>query len=146
MRFKRTTHLTPPAAAGVDDPELIVSDSGFCWRKLGEQYVGEGFLQDPGCRLIDVSGPPLHSQGNPGDAALCPDDRFWKKNDGGDWIFQGYVVAPEIEDLTVNGFRVDGNLSLPLVAGKIPLYNRQGTRIGNLIWEPISPSDPVENT
>ena len=141
MRLKRTTALTPPIPVGIDDPELIVSDAGFCWRKLGEQYIGEGFLQDSGRKLIDVSGLPLHSQGDPGDSALCPDGRCWKKNDGGDWIFQGYVVDPEIEDLTVNGFRVDRNLSLPMVAGKIPIYSRQGVLIGYLTWEPIPSSD-----
>ena len=144
MRLKRIAHSNIPIPARIDDPELIVSSTGFCWGKLGEQYVGEGFLQDPGGKLIDVSGLPLHSQGDPGDAALCPDGCWWKKNDGGDWIFQGYVGAPELEDLMVDGFRVDGNLSLPMVAGKIPLYNRRGILIGNLTWEPISPPDPEE--
>ena len=134
-----------PASAKADDPEILIIDSGFCWRKQGERYIGESFLQDPGGELIDVSGFPLHHQGEPGDAALCPDGRYWKKSAGGEWVFQGYVVAPEIEDLTVKGFRVDGNLSLPMVAGKIPLYSRQGTRIGNLTWEPISPSDPEDD-
>ena len=145
MRLKRISTLIPPTSAKPIDPELIVSDTGFCWRKLGEQYIGEGFLQDPGRKLIDVSGLPLHSQGDPGDAALCPDGRCWKKNDAEEWIFQGYVGDTEIEDLIVNGFRVDGNLSLPMVSGKIPIYNRQGVRIGNLTWEPITPTDPEED-
>ena len=92
-----------------------------------------------------MSGLPLHSQGDPGDAALCPDGRCWKKNAGEDWIFQGYMVAPELEDLTVNRFRVDSNLSLPMVSGKIPLYSRQGVLIGNLTWEPVSPPDPEDD-
>ena len=141
MRLKRIADSPPPASAGIDDPELLVSDAGFCWRKLGEQYVGEEFLQDPGGKLVDVSALPVQSQGNPGDAALCPDGRWWKKNDAGDWIFRGYLVALEIEDLMVTGFRVDGNLSLPMVAGKIPLYSRQGIAIGYLTWEPIPDPD-----
>lgn len=138
MRIKRIPDSVTPTSATAEDPEVQVSDAGYCWRKLGQRYIGEGFLQRPGGKLIDVSGFPLHTQGSPGDAALCPDSRCWIKNDAGEWIFEDFMIAPEIEDLLVNGFRVDGNLSLPMVDGKIPIYDRRGIRIGNLTWDPVN--------
>ena len=42
MKLKRITHLTPPAPAGIDDPDLIVSTTGFCWRKLGSNTLARG--------------------------------------------------------------------------------------------------------
>lgn len=139
MRIKRIPNSVTPTSASADDPEVQVNDAGFCWRKIGQRYIGEVFLPNPGCRLIDVPGLPLHGQGDPGCVALCPDGRCWRKNSEGAWVFEKYIVDPEPEDLLVRGLRVDGNFSVPVIEGKIPVYSRGEVLIGHIEFTPIEP-------
>ena len=137
MRIKRIPDSVTPTSASADDLEVQVNDSGYCWRKVGQRYIGEGFLPDPGCKLIDVPGEPLHTQGSPGCVALGPDGRCWKKNAADNWLFEKYIVDQEPEDVLVRGLRVDGNLSIPVIEGKVPVYSRAGVLLGHMPFEPL---------
>ena len=138
MRIKRIPDSVTPTSASADDLEVQVNDSGYCWRKVGRRYIGEGFLPDPGCKLIDVPGVPLHTQGDPGCVALCPDGRCWRQNSERDWVFEKWIVDPEPEDILVLGLRVDSNFSVPVIEGKIPVYSRGGVLMGHIPFEPLT--------
>ena len=137
MRIKRIPDSVTPTSASAGDLEVQVNDSGYCWRKVGQRYIGEGFLPDPGCKLIDVPGEPLHTQGSPGCVALCLDGRCWKQNSDGDWVLGKRIVDPDPEDFMVRGLRVDGNFSVPVIGGKVPVYSRAGVLLGHIPFEPL---------
>ena len=137
MRFKRIQKSAIPSSADISDPEVLVRDDGFCWRRFGQRYICEGLLQDPGSKLIDVSGEPTCRQGSEGDVAVSPDGRWWKLDSDLEWMFQGFLVPCKPENLIVNELRIRGNFKPPVVNGRIPVYDSQDVLIGYLTLEPV---------
>ena len=137
MSIERIPDSVIPTTASAGDKEVQVNDSGYCWRKVGRRYIGEGFLPAPGCKLIDVQEcrfTPREIRGVSrsaltGDAGSrmpmvigCSTSTSW---------------TPEPEDLLVRQLRVDGNLSVPVIEGKIPVYSRGGVLLGHIDFEPL---------
>ena len=90
-------------------------------------------------KLIDVQGEPTLHQGADGDVAVSPRGTCWSKKAGPGstkmtWAKQSNAVS-RTESLVVLG-----NLSLPIVDGKIPLYHPVRTTqiVGYLEVKPIN--------
>ena len=121
--FQRIKESESPETSDGYHGDVRVSNAGFCWRKQGERWLCEGFLPDPGGRLIDSTNEPQQHQGKAGDAAVSPAGLCWKKTASG-WGFERDLVNQKLQDLSVNRLRIEGNFVPTLVDGKIPVYRQ----------------------
>ena len=130
-RFYRVTHSPHEIHGRAKDAAL--DDGGFVWRFLrGIGWrIERRLLNTATHRLIDTPGAPTIRNGKDGDAAVNPDGWCFTKA-GGQWNGDGCLVVGDPKDATVGNLRVDGNFSVPVIDGRIPVYNRQGALIGEI--------------
>ena len=88
-------------------------------------------------KVLDTPGHPLQSQGIDRDVCVAPTGDCWRKDVT--WIFEGCLIRTDRPaNLHVQDLRVDGNLSIPVIDGLIPVYSPRGTLICYTPTKPIN--------
>ena len=90
-------------------------------------------------KLLDVQGEPTLHQGADEDVAVSPRGTCWAKKAGA-WQYEEELGEACERLVKTDSLIVLGNLSLPIVDGKIPLYHPVRTTqiVGYLKVEPIN--------
>lgn len=121
----------PPDDLGVDG-DACVDRWGWRRTKLRGRWHVTGKLPAEGGHMLFHSGEqPRHVDGRNGDFSVSPDGEGWKKR-ADKWEYSGWIAPQPVKDVRVSGLRVDGNVSLPLVNGKIPVFDGNGVYVGYL--------------
>ena len=110
--------------------DAALDDAGYLWRFLrGIGWRIERRLVDTAIhKLVDTPGIPTIHEGQDGAVAVNPAGGCFAK-EAGQWRTEDSLVVPDPQDTTVRDLRVDGNFSVPVINGRIPVYNRQGALI-----------------
>ena len=139
-KFRRVSDDFQPDNAVGEHKSIIMADSGFYWEYRHNKWIGRGLLQQVGRRLLDVQAKPTIKEGYPGDVGITPQAHYWKRMPD-EWEYCSCLIYQEPEDLTVQNFRCDGNLSVPVVGGFVFLYDRDGKLYGKIKVLPIDISE-----
>ena len=113
--------------------DAALDDAGFLWRYLrGIGWRLERRLVDTAThKLVDTPGIPTIHEGQDGAVAVNPTGGCYAK-EAGQWRDEGSLVVPDPQDVTVGNLRVDGNFSVPVIGGRIPVYSKGGALIGEI--------------
>ena len=134
MSFKRIPHSVSPDDSDGSPGDVQVSTLGYIYLKGADNvWCCPGLMQKEGGKLFDVQGEPLWDSGEDGDISITLSGRWWRK-EAGEWIYGGKQgsYGEEPSDLETNNLRVNGNFSLPIISGRVPIYDANGDRFGYL--------------
>ena len=143
--------VLPNAASG----DRALDDQGYLWsrsttfiptemlesppRTGPEAWRIEKRIITPPGKLIDVQGEPTLHQGADDDVAVTPRGKCWlKKADA--WQYEDDLGEARERLVKTDSLIVLGNLSLPIVDGRIPLFHpvRTNQIVGYLEVKPIN--------
>ena len=135
MSFKRIQHSIYPDNADGSPGDIRVSTPGYIYCKNAENiWCCSGLMQKVGGKLFDVQGEPLWNSGQNGDVSITLSGLWWRK-ESGEWLFCGQLGVREVNDIEANNLRVHGNFSVPIVKGRVPLYDANGDLFGYFkVW------------
>ena len=112
--------------------EYRLTPAGLLWCKhQGIWSCNKRLIDIPGAKIHIVSDVPPYNQGKFGDIAVdLETTKWWKCDEHILWHFQGRIVNNLepclLESPTFQNLRVDGCLSLPIVDGKLLLFDSKG--------------------
>ena len=137
MKFQRTSELNRPRPKqGEQYGDLKLDDDGYLWvRTVRKWRLEKNLLVSGEHRLIDVAVEPAYSQGDNGDMAVDIAGHCWHKAEGR-WEYGGCLVDyPVLRSMEVDNLSVRANFSVPIVSGKIPVYDGLGKLYGHIAVE-----------
>ena len=155
MTFSRVSgnpnSVLPNAASG----DRALDDQGYLWlhsttliaaetletapRRGPKKWRIERRIKTPKGNLLDVQGEPTLHQGVDNDVAVSARGTCWIKKAGA-WQYEDDLGDVCERSVKTAALVVLGNLSLPIVDGKIPIYHPVRTTqiVGYLKVEPIN--------
>ena len=132
MSFKRIQQSRSLDNADGSPGDVRVSTPGYIYCKNSNNvWCCSGLMQRVGGKLYDIQGEPLWDSGQDGDVSITLSGHWWRK-EAGEWIYCGRLGSEEPLDLEINSLRVNGNFSLPIIKGRIPIYDANGDLFGYL--------------
>ena len=119
--------------------DRALDDQGYLWWRSTTSWSIERRITTPPGKLIDVQGEPTVHQGQDNDVAVTPRGKCWLK-EASAWRFEGDLGDVCERLVKTDSLIVLGNLSLPIIDGRIPLYHPVRTTqiVGYLKVEPIN--------
>lgn len=119
--------------------DRALDDQGYLWWCNGKSWSIDKRIITPPGKLIDVQSKPLLRQGSDGDVAVTPRGLCWLKTAGA-WQYEDDLGEATERLVKTDSLVVLGNLSLPIVDGRIPLYHPERTNqiVGYLEVKPIN--------
>ena len=126
--------VLPNAAPG----DRALDDQGYLWWRVSAVWSIKRRITGDG-KLLDVQGEPTLHQGVDGDVAVDPRGKCWAKKAGA-WQYEEDLGEACERIVKTDSLVVLGNLSLPIVEGRIPLYHPERTNqiVGYLEVKPIN--------
>ena len=125
----------PKRVAGEWTDQIKLDNAGVLWKRQPEGWMSQGSLFGPGGKTVfDVAWTgPVRSQGESGDIAVASTSYWWCR-EGAGWVGKGYLVEdfPPLESLEIKDLNVRGNFSVPIVSGRIPVYDGLGKLYGHI--------------
>ena len=125
-------------------PDAVLTDraldsEGYLWWRGGAAWRIERRIIEGGAKLLDVQGEPTLHQGADGDVAVAPRGKCWFKKAGA-WQYEDDLGEACERLVKTDSLIVLGNLSLPIVDGRIPLFDPYipNKIVGYLKVEPIN--------
>ena len=133
----------PKKVAGEFTGQVRLDNSAVLWKRESKSWISKGSLFGPGGEKVwDVPFTgPIWSQGKSGDIAVASTSYWWCR-EGSGWIGKGYLADfPPMESIEVKDLNVRGNFSVPIVSGKIPVYDALGNLYGHIPIELIADTE-----
>ena len=122
MTFSRVSgnpnQVLPNAAPG----DRALDDQGYLWWRVSASWSIDKRIITPKGKLIDVQGEPTLHQGSDNDVAVAPRGKCWVKKAGA-WQYEDDLGDETERIVKTDSLVVLGNLSLPIVDGRIPIYH-----------------------
>ena len=119
--------------------DRALDDQGYLWLRGGTSWSIDRRIITPKGKLIDVQGEPTLHQGADNDVAVSPRGKCWIKKAGA-WEYEDDLGEACERIVKTDSLIVLGNLSLPIVDGRIPLFDPYipNKIVGYLKVEPIN--------
>ena len=119
--------------------DKALDDDGYLWWRSTTSWSIQKRITTGNRKLLDVQGEPTLHQGADGDVAVSPRGTCWVKQAGA-WEYEDDLGEACERLVKTDSLIVLGNLSLPIVDGRIPVYHpvRTNQIIGWLRVEPIN--------
>ena len=138
MTFSRVSgnpnQVLPNAVPG----DRALDDQGYLWWRVSAVWSIERRITGTG-KLLDVQAEPTLHQGVDGNVAVSARGTCWAKKAGA-WQYEEELGEVTERSVKTESLVVLGNLSLPIVDGKIPIYHSVRTTqiVGYLEVKPIN--------
>ena len=138
MAFSRVSENPNKVLQNAVLNDRALDDQGYLWWRGGTSWNIERRITGNGM-LLDVQAEPTLHQGSDDDVAVTPPGKCWLKKAGA-WQYEGDLSEACERIVKTDSLIVLGNLSLPIVDGRIPLYHpvRTNQIVGYLKVEPIN--------
>ena len=100
--------------------DRALDDDGYLWWRSTTSWSIQSRITTG--KLIDVQGEPTLHQGADDDIAVSPRGKCWVKKAGA-WCFEDDLGDETERIVKTDSLVVLGNLSLPIVDGRIPIFD-----------------------
>ena len=139
MTFSRVSGNPNSVLPNVAPGDRALDDQGYLWWRVSAVWSIKRRIISPPGKLLDVQGEPAARQGSDDDVAVTPRGKCWIKKAGA-WEFEDDLGEATERLVKTDSLIVLGNLSLPIVEGRIPLFHpvRTNQIIGWIKVEPIN--------
>ena len=139
MQFSRVSGNPNSVLPNAFRGDQALDDQGYLWVRGVTSWSINKRIITPKGKLLDVQAEPTLHQGADEDVAVSPKGTCWVKQAGA-WRYEDELGDVCERLVKTDSLIVLGNLSLPIVDGKIPLYHpvRTNQIVGYLKVEPIN--------